>query len=120
MKKVNNNDHGVMNEQPILTRLENASKSYLKHLLRKLGFARSFQEIVSMHESDNNKNKIASDHLLLANEEALVTMRYFLSAYCNSNWDKHYDLLKNKRHIRTFRTCCTSSTSDVLLHVQRS
>lgn len=67
-----------MIDQPILTRWENVSLGFGKYLKKRIGFVQLCKAITNMFKIDNDKNKVASDHIFLSKEDALITMAYFL------------------------------------------
>ena len=88
-----------MIDQPILTRWENISKSFLKHLFKRVDFIRLCYTICNMYNADKNKNKIVPDHVFLAKKELLITQTYFLLDYYDFYWDKYYKILKKPSDI---------------------
>ena len=52
------------------------------------------QATCNKEKAESKKNQIASDFLSLVNEDALVSMIYFLSAFHNTYWKKYCDLSK--------------------------
>ena len=87
-RKPNSEPYVKFLQQPVLTRWENVSLACKNYLSKRLGFVKFCKCMCNMHKTDHNKNKIASDHLSLAKEEASITMCYFLSACCGYYWDK--------------------------------
>ena len=65
--KVNHRKHSEMMDQPVLRRWEHVSLSFSKYLRKIVGFFRLCTAICNIYKPDNNKNKIASDHVSLAN-----------------------------------------------------
>ena len=52
-----------------------------------------------MCKNDNDRNKVASDHVSIAKEEVLITMSCFLSGHTSEHWDKHCNVLKKPNDI---------------------
>ena len=101
-RKVNNIECGTMTEQPTLARWECISLSFRNYLQKRTGFKRLYQATCSACKKDRNRNKIASNHLSLEEEEVTITMVHFTSAHCDSFWDIYYDMLKKPNDITKY------------------
>ena len=81
--KVNGKSYRPLIEASILTWWECFSTSFNKYLKRSAEFKLFCRVVFNQCKTDSNKNKIASDYLLLASQEQLITIAHFLSAYCD-------------------------------------